>query len=136
MYTSYPFWLARALTFYYQDQVSQFMDCVPLSEILRFVTMTCYLTTAGRSISMLLKLLQIIKPNPCGNVYTRQHLEKIAETAKRLGIAVISDEVYGHLAFGDKPFVPMGVFGSVAPVFTLGSLLQLHSMHGGILCMS
>ena len=35
---------------------------------------------------------------------------------------VIADEVYGHLAFGGKPFVPMGVFGSVVPVLTLGSL--------------
>ncbi|GMP53009.1 hypothetical protein CsSME_00018615 [Camellia sinensis var. sinensis] len=29
---------------------------------------------------------------------------------------------YGHLAFGANPFVPMGVFGSVVPVLTLGSL--------------
>lgn len=35
---------------------------------------------------------------------------------------MIADEVYGHLAFGDKPFVPMGVFGSTVPVLTLGSL--------------
>ncbi|KZV36394.1 hypothetical protein F511_03835 [Dorcoceras hygrometricum] len=65
----------------------------------------------------------IINPgNPCGNVYTYQQLKKIAEVAKRLGIAVIADEVYGHLAFGANPFVPMGVFGSIAPVLTLGSL--------------
>lgn len=47
---------------------------------------------------------------------------QIAETSKRLGIVVIADEVYGHLSFGAKPFVPMGVFGSIAPVLTLGSL--------------
>ncbi|CAA2987368.1 Tyrosine aminotransferase [Olea europaea subsp. europaea] len=46
----------------------------------------------------------------------------IAETAKTLGVVVIADEVYGHLAFGDISFVPMGVFGSVAPVITFGSL--------------
>ncbi|KAK7342712.1 hypothetical protein VNO80_25668 [Phaseolus coccineus] len=67
--------------------------------------------------------LVIINPgNPCGNVYSYHHLEKIAETAKRVGTIVISDEVYGHLAFGAKPFVPMGVFGSIVPVLTLGSL--------------
>ncbi|CAM8985422.1 unnamed protein product [Rhodiola kirilowii] len=65
----------------------------------------------------------IINPgNPCGNVFTYQHLQKVAETAKKLGILVISDEVYDHLTFGDNPFVPMGVFGSIVPVLTLGSI--------------
>ncbi|GKC13477.1 tyrosine/nicotianamine aminotransferase, pyridoxal phosphate-dependent transferase [Tanacetum coccineum] len=65
----------------------------------------------------------LINPgNPCGNVFTYDHMQKIAETAKQLGILVISDEVYAHQVFGDKPFIPMGVFGHIAPVLTLGAL--------------
>ncbi|GAB2277984.1 hypothetical protein Dimus_012685 [Dionaea muscipula] len=65
----------------------------------------------------------VINPgNPCGNVYSYQHLKKIAETAKKLGVILVADEVYGHLAFRNNPFVPMGVFSSIVPVLTLGSL--------------
>uniref|UniRef100_A0A0A9BIU4 Aminotransferase class I/classII large domain-containing protein n=1 Tax=Arundo donax TaxID=35708 RepID=A0A0A9BIU4_ARUDO len=63
----------------------------------------------------------IVNPgNPCGNVYTYEHLAKVAETARKLGIFVITDEVYAHLTSGVKKFVPMGVFGSVVPVLTMG----------------
>ncbi|KAJ9170920.1 hypothetical protein P3X46_018982 [Hevea brasiliensis] len=60
--------------------------------------------------------------NPCGNVYSYEHLKEIAETARKLGIMVIADEVYGHLTFGSTPYVPMGVFGSIVPVLSLGSM--------------
>uniref|UniRef100_A0A0A9AKE9 Aminotransferase class I/classII large domain-containing protein n=1 Tax=Arundo donax TaxID=35708 RepID=A0A0A9AKE9_ARUDO len=65
----------------------------------------------------------IVNPNnPCGSVYSYEHLAKIAETARKLGIMIISDEIYDHCAFGSKPFVPMGVFGEIAPVVTLGGI--------------
>ncbi|XP_078169691.1 nicotianamine aminotransferase 1-like isoform X1 [Carex rostrata] len=65
----------------------------------------------------------IVNPgNPCGNVFSYEHLAKATETAKKLGIFVITDEVYGHLTFGSKTFVPMGAFSSTVPVITLGSI--------------
>ncbi|KAI3780619.1 hypothetical protein L2E82_10604 [Cichorium intybus] len=65
----------------------------------------------------------LINPgNPCGNVFTYDHMKKIAETAKQLGILMITDEVYAHQVFGENPFIPMGVFGHIAPVVTIGSL--------------
>ncbi|XP_074296230.1 nicotianamine aminotransferase 1-like isoform X2 [Silene latifolia] len=67
--------------------------------------------------------LVIVNPgNPCGSVYSYEHLEKVAKTARKLGIVVITDEVYGHLAFGSKAFVPMAVFANIVPVLTLGSI--------------
>ncbi|KAL0362390.1 UNVERIFIED_CONTAM: Nicotianamine aminotransferase 1 [Sesamum calycinum] len=63
----------------------------------------------------------VINPgNPCGNVFTFEHMQKIVETAKRIGILLIADEVYNHLVFGCNKFVPMGSFGPVTPVLTLG----------------
>lgn len=47
---------------------------------------------------------------------------QVANTAKKLGIMIIADEVYEHLTFGSNPFVPMGMFGEVVPVLTLGSI--------------
>ncbi|XP_015059661.1 probable aminotransferase TAT2 isoform X1 [Solanum pennellii] len=65
----------------------------------------------------------IINPgNPCGNVYSYDHLKKIAETAKKVKTLIIADEVYGHLAFGETPFTSMGLFSSITPILTLGSL--------------
>ncbi|XP_074304068.1 tyrosine aminotransferase-like [Silene latifolia] len=65
----------------------------------------------------------IINPgNPCGSVYTHQHLENVAKMAEKLGLLVIADEVYEHMTFGDTPFVRMGTFALKAPVLTIGSI--------------
>ncbi|KAH1104005.1 hypothetical protein GLYMA_13G295000v4 [Glycine max] len=56
--------------------------------------------------------------SPCGNVFTYEHLKRVAEIASKLGIFVISDEVYAHVTFGSKPFVPMREFSSIVPIVT------------------
>ncbi|KAL0659928.1 hypothetical protein Bca4012_080513 [Brassica carinata] len=46
----------------------------------------------------------------------------VAEMARKLGIMVISDEVFKETIYGKNPFVPMGIFASIVPVVTLGSI--------------
>ncbi|MBA0785671.1 hypothetical protein Gotri_026073 [Gossypium trilobum] len=65
----------------------------------------------------------IINPgNPCWNVCSYEHLNKVAETARKLGILVIADEAYDNLTFGSTPYVPMRVFGLTLPILTMGSI--------------
>lgn len=43
---------------------------------------------------------------------------------------MISDEVYAHFVFGNTPYVSMGVFGSIVPVITLGSVSKRWAVPG------
>jgi aspartate aminotransferase len=48
------------------------------------------------------RLLMLNSPsNPTGSVYTRQELEALADVALEANLAVLSDEIYERLVFGD-----------------------------------
>jgi tyrosine aminotransferase len=66
--------------------------------------------------------------NPTGAVMTERHLQQIARTCARHRIAIIADEVYGDLVFGDcnEGFHPMAKvvksLGSLVPVITASGI--------------
>jgi tyrosine aminotransferase len=60
--------------------------------------------------------------NPCGSVFSYQHLAQVATLAGELKMSIIADEVYAKMVFGKTPFVSMATFSTVVPVIAIGSI--------------
>ena len=76
------------------------------------------------------KLLVVVNPsNPCGSVFSREHLLEILAWAERHEICVLADELYHNMTFG-KPFFPLGSLTDAVPVFTIGALSKMFLVPG------
>jgi len=68
--------------------------------------------------------------NPCGSVYSREHLQAILDVASRNKIPVISDEIYAWMTFGSYEFVPLASIKSDVPILTVGGLAKRYIVPG------
>ena len=62
--------------------------------------------------------------NPCGSVYSKEHLEQILAVADHHKLPVIADEIYGDMVFGDNIFFPMASLTKTVPVVAVGGLAK------------
>jgi tyrosine aminotransferase len=56
--------------------------------------------------------------NPCGAVYSREHLEKICRLAEKYRLPIIADEIYGDMIYGGARFYPMATLRPKVPILT------------------
>merc|ERR1712232_210450 len=59
--------------------------------------------------------------NPCGAVYSREHLTDVLALAEQEHLLVIADEVYHGMSFGDR-FVPCAAVNPRVPVLSVCAL--------------
>eukprot|EP00940_MAST-03C_sp_MAST-3C-sp2_P001602 g1602.t1 len=65
--------------------------------------------------------------NPCGSVFPEKHVRDIVDIAKRHGLVIIADEIYGNMCFGDSSsssFCPVASVSGDVPVLTVGGLAK------------
>lgn len=62
--------------------------------------------------------------NPCGSVYSKEHLEKILEVADRHCIPIIADEIYDHFVFPGNKYIPMASLTTTVPILSCGGLTK------------
>jgi tyrosine aminotransferase len=68
--------------------------------------------------------------NPCGSVYSKEHLIGILGVAKELGIPVIADEIYRGLTFGGAVFHAMADLTVDVPVISVGGIAKEYLVPG------
>lgn len=62
--------------------------------------------------------------NPCGSVYSEDHLRDLLEIAYRYQLPVIADEIYERLVFKGEKFVSLTSLNSGVPILACGGLAK------------
>lgn len=62
--------------------------------------------------------------NPCGNVFSKQHILDLLEIAERHRLPIISDEVYEFMAFPGETFQSLASLSENVPILTCSGLTK------------
>ncbi|XP_055622029.1 tyrosine aminotransferase [Toxorhynchites rutilus septentrionalis] len=62
--------------------------------------------------------------NPCGSVFSKNHLEAILEIAERYFLPIIADEIYEHFVFPGREFHSVSSLSKKVPVLSCGGLTK------------
>ncbi|XP_052124693.1 tyrosine aminotransferase [Frankliniella occidentalis] len=62
--------------------------------------------------------------NPCGSVFSRQHLADILDIASRHRVPIIGDEIYEHLVFPGQRYHSLGSLSEDVPVLSCSGLTK------------
>jgi len=62
--------------------------------------------------------------NPCGSVFTKEHLQAILEVADKYKVPIIADEIYGNMTFPGSQFTPIASLTTTVPVLAVGGIAK------------
>jgi len=62
--------------------------------------------------------------NPCGSVFSRQHIRDIVDIASRHKLPIIADEIYAHFVFSGEEYYSVASQSADVPVLSCGGLTK------------
>jgi len=68
--------------------------------------------------------------NPCGSVYSKEHLLAVVDIAQNHRLPIISDEIYGDVVFKGHTFYPIAALTDVVPVLAVGGISKVYLAPG------
>ncbi|KAL1124252.1 hypothetical protein AAG570_002022 [Ranatra chinensis] len=68
--------------------------------------------------------------NPCGSVYSAQHLQDIVQIASKNCVPIIADEIYEHMVFPGEKYYPIAGFSKDVPILSCSGLTKRFMIPG------
>eukprot|EP00698_Gefionella_okellyi_P003839 TRINITY_DN13565_c0_g1_i1.p1 TRINITY_DN13565_c0_g1~~TRINITY_DN13565_c0_g1_i1.p1 ORF type:complete len:421 (-),score=83.23 TRINITY_DN13565_c0_g1_i1:704-1927(-) len=68
--------------------------------------------------------------NPCGCVYSREHLMEVLAVAERYKLPVIADEIYANMVFTGHKFFSMASLTTEVPILSVGGIAKQYLVPG------
>eukprot|EP01095_Lingulamoeba_sp_RSL-Kostka_P001239 TRINITY_DN11769_c0_g1_i1.p1 TRINITY_DN11769_c0_g1~~TRINITY_DN11769_c0_g1_i1.p1 ORF type:complete len:423 (+),score=126.35 TRINITY_DN11769_c0_g1_i1:90-1358(+) len=69
--------------------------------------------------------------NPCGSVYTKEHMLNFLEVVERNSLLVIADEIYANMVFADNvEYIPLASLTDTIPMLSVGGLAKRYMVPG------
>ncbi|XP_076062960.1 tyrosine aminotransferase-like [Oratosquilla oratoria] len=62
--------------------------------------------------------------NPCGSVFSRDHIKAILDVAAKNKVPIIADEIYDHFVFEGNEYYPLASLTEEVPVLSCGGLTK------------
>lgn len=62
--------------------------------------------------------------NPCGSVFTAEHIQRILDIAERHRVPIIADEIYEHFVFPNVEYCAVSSLSTNVPVLSCGGLTK------------
>eukprot|EP00002_Diphylleia_rotans_P025637 TRINITY_DN5075_c0_g1_i3.p1 TRINITY_DN5075_c0_g1~~TRINITY_DN5075_c0_g1_i3.p1 ORF type:complete len:406 (-),score=96.47 TRINITY_DN5075_c0_g1_i3:234-1451(-) len=68
--------------------------------------------------------------NPCGCVYSKEHLEDVLAVAEKKRVPIIADEIYEHMTFTGNTFHRLASLTKTVPIITVSGLAKRYLVPG------
>jgi len=62
--------------------------------------------------------------NPCGSVFSKDHLQEMVALAEKHKLPIVADEIYGEMVFKGATFHPLSSISTTVPVVSVGGLAK------------
>ncbi|XP_065913496.1 tyrosine aminotransferase-like isoform X3 [Dysidea avara] len=73
----------------------------------------------------------VVNPsNPCGSVYSKQHLLDILAVAEKHSLPIIADEIYNDLVFKGQHSYPIATLSKNVPILSCGGMAKKYLVPG------